>query len=302
MQDLTGELAAVGTSLCFAFGSIFFTFAGRDIGAQRVNRVRLLIATLIVGLIHWLAFGLLFPLNASSQELTWLGLSGIVGLVLGDMCLMQAFVLIGPRLSMLMMALAPVFSTIIAWLFLHEALDLQTSLGILLAVTGVIIVVSERSNSKSSSAAVGGQAYRTGLLLALGGSLGQAGGTVLSRLGVAGGIEPISASLIRLVVATVVLWMIALFGGKATETITALREKPRAGFKVLGGVIMGPVLGVWLSLVAVQRTSVGIASTLTSLTPIFLIPISYVVFRERITRQAVLGTLIAFAGTVFLFV
>lgn len=302
MQDFTGELAAVGTSLCFAFGSILFTFAGREIGAQPVNRIRLLMAACIVGAIHWLTFGQWFPVNASAQELTWLGLSGIVGLVLGDICLMQAFVLIGPRLSMLMMALAPVFSTIIAWLFLHETLDTQTSLGIVLAIIGVVVVVTERSNGGSASVAARGKAYKIGLLLALGGSLGQAGGTVLSRLGVAGGIDPISASLIRLVVATGVIWLIALLRRQARETLAAVQAKPRAGLGVLGGVVMGPVLGVWLSLVAVQRTSVGIASTLTSLTPIFLIPISYVVFKERITRQAVFGTLIAFAGTVLLFI
>ena len=302
MQDFTGELAAVGTSLLFAFGSILFTFAGREIGAMRVNRIRLLLAALIVALIHWLMFGQWLPQNASAEEITWLALSGIAGLVFGDMCLMQAFVLIGPRLSMLMMALAPVFSTIIAWLFLREALDMQTLIGIILAVIGVVIVVSERSNGRSSSVAASGRAYRIGLLLALGGSLGQAVGTVLSRLGLADDIEPISASLIRLVVAALVIWGIALLRRQARATIAAVREKPIAGLRVLGGTITGPVLGVWLSLVAVQRTSVGIASTLTSLTPIFLIPISYAVFKERITRQAVLGTLIAFAGTVLLFV
>jgi drug/metabolite transporter (DMT)-like permease len=138
-------------------------------------------------------------------------------------------------------------------------------------------------------------------LCALGGSLGQAGGTVLSRLGLAEGLEPLSASLIRLAVAALVIWAFALIRGQVGGTITALQARPRARLQLAGGVIVGPVVGVWLSLVAVQRTSVGIASALISLTPIFLIPISYVVFRERATRQAVVGTLIAFAGTLLLF-
>ncbi|MFN8449598.1 MAG: EamA family transporter [Anaerolineae bacterium] len=93
-------------------------------------------------------------------------------------------------------------------------------------------------------------------------------------------MEPLSASLIRLTVASVVIWVIAFVGRRAGATITALRQHPRAGLRLTGGAVAGPVIGVWLSLVAVQRTSVGIASTLTSLTPIFLIPISYVVFRS----------------------
>lgn len=301
MHNFTGEVAALGTAICFAFGSTLFTLAGREIGAQRVNRVRLLLAALLIAAIHWLIFGQVLPAAPSADSVGWLALSGIVGLVLGDMCLMQAFVLIGPRLSMLVMALAPMFSTIIAWVFLQETLDTGTLLGIILAVFGVIMVVVERPNGSASSIAAAGRAYRIGLLCALGGSLGQAGGTVLSRLGLAEGLEPLSASLIRLAVATIVMWGIALVGGQVGGTIVALRERPRARLRLVGGTVAGPVIGVWLSLVAVQRTSVGIASTLISLTPIFLIPISYVVFKERVTRQAVVGTLIAFAGTVLLF-
>lgn len=302
MQDFTGEIAALGTALFFAFGSTLFTFAGRAFGSQWVNRVRLLLATVLIGLLHWLILGHLVPQGVSTESLSWLGISGIVGLVLGDMCLMQAFVMIGPRLSMLMMALAPMFSTIIAWLFLNETLDGQTVLGIVLALAGVVIVVGERAGEGRTSVAVTGRAYRIGLLFGLGGSLGQAGGTVLSRLGLAEGLEPLSASLIRLTVATIVIWAFALLRGKVRGTVSTLRAKPRAGLQLAVATVAGPVVGVWLSLVAVQRTSVGIASTLSSLTPIFLIPVSYVVFKERVTRQAVVGTIIAMIGTALLFV
>jgi len=54
--------------------------------------------------------------------------------------------------------------------------------------------------------------------------------------------------------------------------------------------------------VAVQNANIGVASTLSSLTPIFLIPISYFMFKERATKQAVVGTVIAIVGMVLLFV
>jgi drug/metabolite transporter (DMT)-like permease len=302
MQDFTGEIAALGTALFFAFGSTLFTFAGRAFGSQWVNRVRLLLASLMIAIVHVLLLGYLVPQGVSTESLGWLSISGIVGLVLGDMCLMQAFVMIGPRLSMLMMALAPMFSTVIAWLFLNETLDGQTVIGIILAVAGVIIVVTERTTAGRTSVAVSGREYRIGLLFGLGGSLGQAGGTILSRLGLAAGIEPISASLIRLTVATVVIWIIAFLRGQAGGTFSAIQAKPRASLQLVAATIAGPVIGVWLSLVAVQRTSVGIASTLSALTPIFLIPISYFVFKEHVTRQAIFGTIIATIGTVLLFI
>src|SRR5512145_1333270 len=105
-MGFVGELAALGTSLCFSFGSTLFTLSGRAMGSALVNRVRLLIAALLVMLLHILTFGQVLPLDAGTGPWFWLGLSGLVGFVLGDAFLFQAFVLIGPRLSMLMMALA----------------------------------------------------------------------------------------------------------------------------------------------------------------------------------------------------
>jgi drug/metabolite transporter (DMT)-like permease len=58
---------------------------------------------------------------------------------------------------------------------------------------------------------------------------------------------------------------------------------------------------VWLSLIAVQNAPVGVASTLTSLTPVFLLPLGWLFFKERITQRAVVGTALAVAGTAILF-
>jgi drug/metabolite transporter (DMT)-like permease len=64
---------------------------------------------------------------------------------------------------------------------------------------------------------------------------------------------------------------------------------------------VGPFLGVWLSLIAIQRTEVGVASTLMGLSPIFLLPIGYLVFSERFGWRAVSGTMIAMVGVWLLF-
>src|SRR5678816_2372960 len=121
-----GELAALGTSLCFSLSSILFTSSGRELGSILVNRTRLLLAILLVIVLHTILYGQPLPLDAGNERWFWLGLSGFVGLALGDSSLFQAFILIGPRLSMLMMALAPVMSVILAWVFLGEALSPMT--------------------------------------------------------------------------------------------------------------------------------------------------------------------------------
>lgn len=296
MESYLGELAALSTSLTFAFGSSMFTLAGRKISSIVVNRVRLIFATLFLIATHWVMLGTLLPLDAEPERWLWLGLSGIVGLVLGDIFLFQAFVLIGPRLSMLMMGLAPVIAALQAWIFLGETLSKGQIFGILLTLAGIGWVVLE-GNGKNGDDRV----YGRGILLGLGGAIGQATGFVLAKNGLGGEFSPISANLIRMLAAVILLWGITFFQKEASSTFTALIKNKKGFLLTIGGAFTGPFLGVSLSLFALQRVEVGVASTLTSLTPIFLLPISYFLFKERFGWGAVAGTLVAMAGVAALF-
>ncbi|MFW5691159.1 MAG: DMT family transporter [Chloroflexota bacterium] len=293
-----GQVAALGTAISFSFGSTMFTLAGRMVGSPLVNRMRLLIALPLVMLLHLVATGNLLPLDAELERWFWLGLSGVIGLALGDAFLFQGFVMIGPRLSMLVMALAPVLSTIMAWLFLQETLTALELAGIVVTIAGIAWVISERGSTRDNIAP---RAYIIGLLFAFGGAMGQAGGLVTSKVGLEGDFLALSGNLIRLSMATLAVWAFTVLRGGALRSFSRARQYPRALLLMSGGAFTGPVIGVWLSLIAVQRAPVGIASTLMALTPVFLIPISYVIFREKPTVRAILGTLVAFAGTALLF-
>jgi drug/metabolite transporter (DMT)-like permease len=299
MTEWVGLVAALATAVAFSFTATFFTIAGRELGSPLVNRTRLLIAVACIPILHWALLGRPLPTDAEPYRWGWLALSGVIGLALGDAFLFQAFVTVGPRLSMLVMALAPVIAAAIAWLFLGETLSGLEVLGIALALSGVAAVITEPS--RATGFAVVGD-YRLGLLYALGGAMGQAIGLVTSRLGLEGDFPTLSANLIRVLAAAVAIWAVTLLRGGGRSSFRALRRSPRALAPLTLGTLLGPVLGVWLSLVAVQRAPIGIASTLMSLTPIFLIPVARVVFGDEITRRAVAGTALAFAGTAILFV
>lgn len=299
MNDFVGEFAALGTSICFAFGSTLFTLSGREIGSPLVNRARLLMALVFIIILHWITLGSLAPIDAETSNWFWLGLSGLIGFVLGDALLFQAFVMIGPRLSMLMMALSPVFSVILAWIFLSEELSLQELLGIALAVGGVIWVVA---GDRLSIPDKPGRYYLIGILFGLGGAMGQAGGLVTSKIGLGDDFPALSGTFIRLLIATIIIWTFTTFRGLTISSFKTLAAHPRAVRFMTGAVISGPVLGVWLSLIAVQNAAVGIASTLSSLTPIFLLPVGFLVFGEKIGFRAVIGTLLAIVGTALLFI
>ncbi len=324
---LVGELAALLTSLCWSFTSTFFTLAGRLVGSIVVNRIRLLLAVLFLVLTH-LLLGQALPLGAEPWRWFWFALSGFLGLVLGDAFLFQAFVWIGPRLSMLMMSTAPIFSTLLAWLFLGERLSAAQLVGIAVTVVGIAWVVFDRAGggeqgatgrrqesgrsvppvaAQSGSPTVveaGAPAHRSqmrlGLLFGVGAALGQALGYITAKKGLVGDFSALSGTLMRMIAAAAILWLITVVVGQVRPTFAALRRRPEAMKYILGGAFFGPFLGVTLSLVAVQRTAVGIASTLLALPPIFLLPISHFVFKERIGWGAIAGTLVAVMGVAIL--
>jgi drug/metabolite transporter (DMT)-like permease len=109
------------------------------------------------------------------------------------------------------------------------------------------------------------------------------------------------ANAIRMLAAAIFVWAWTAFDGQVSATFTALREKSQVlGWLALGA-LLGPVLGVSSSLLAVQHAEIGVASTLMALPPVIILPISYFVFKEKIGWQALLGTVLAIAGVAILF-
>lgn len=295
-----GEIAALVTAVCWALSSIFFTSTSKAIGALAVNRIRLVFAVVFLLITHTVLTGQIIPFGAEPYRWLWLGLSGVIGLILGDTLLFQAFKLIGNRLGTLIMAGVPVLSGIGAWLFLNEQLALQDILGIIVCVSGISLVVLERG-SRSSTHPSSPRQYTLGLLCALGGALGQAGGLVLAKIGLAGDFPSISGVMIRMLTAAVVMWIVTLFAGQAKDTLSKLRQSPQVARSLLAGSLVGPFIGVWLSQIAVQHSYIGISSTLMALTPVVMLPIARWYYHEIISPRALIGTLLALAGVAVIF-
>lgn len=294
-----GELAALATSFFFSVGPTFFTLAGRLVGSVVVNRSRLVVAFGYLLIVHLALYGTLLPLDAEPDRWFWLGLSGLIGFVLGDAALFQAFIVIGTRLTMLIFTVNPIIASLLGWLFLEESLSPTQILGMLITLSGIAWVMLERNNSVQRELTP--KAYTTGILLAVLAGAGQAIGAVTAKLGLYGDFPPLSGQIIRISVAMVGIWVLTFISGKARSTLQALKDQPKAVKYILVASFLGPFLGVFFSLVAIQNTHVGIASTLMSLQPVFLIPIGYYFFKETISVRSIIGTLIAITGVAIIF-
>ena len=299
MTSHVGEWAALATSVCWSASAVFFGVASRRVGSLVVNRTRLVLASIFLVTTHVLVFRSIVPLDAPPERWFWLGLSGIIGLALGDALLFQAFIDIGPRLGMLLLSTSPVLSALLAWAFLGEGISWMAWAGILVTVGGVVWVVLGRDRSEASAPT---HRYAQGIGFALGSAACQAIGLILSKQGLVGNYPALSGVVIRMLTATLAILLLTILQGQARSTVDRLRQDPRMLLPAFAGSIVGPFLGVWLSLVAVQRAQVGIASTLMALPPVFLVPIGWIVFKERFGWQAVAGTLVAIIGVAMLFI
>jgi drug/metabolite transporter (DMT)-like permease len=296
-MDLIGEVAALATSFFFAFTSLIFASAARLVGSQVTNRIRLIFALTYLVILNLILFREPLPFSTESSRWMWLGLSGIIGLSLGDSFYFQALISIGPRLGSLLLSLAPIFGSIIAWTFFGETLTALQITGIAIALAGIGWVVMSHKEPPNTPHGH----TRRGVLFGILAGLGQAAGLVLSKQGMFGEFSPIQANAIRMFTALLFTWAWTFIQGKAGVTIETLREKPGAIHLLALGALVGPVLGVSSSLLAVQHAVIGVASTLMALPPVILLPISYFVFKEKLGWQAVAGTILAIIGVAILF-
>jgi len=293
-----GQIAALGAATCWAFSSLAFEAAARRLGALTLNLIRLVFALGFLSVATWLVRGLPLPLDASAHAWRWLAVSGLIGFVFGDFCLFRAYVAIGPRLSMLMMALAPPLTAVLGWLLLGETLTGRTFLGMALTVTGIGLAVMEGG---SGGAGLDGRPRPAPRGLAFGfcGALGQAAGLVLSKIGMQGYPAALAATQVRVIAGILgYLLLFSVFRWWPRVAIAG-RDRRALGFASLGA-FFGPFLGVTLSLYAVRLTVAGVAASLMAMTPVIIIPLVWV-RGERVGVGGIAGALVAVAGVALLF-
>ena len=295
MSPHLGQLAALGAACCWSISALAFEEAGKRVGSFAVNVVRLVLAAALLALVGWTTRGLPLPTDASSHAWLWLGISGLVGFTFGDLCQFRAFVLLGPRLTTLMMGLAPPLTALIGWLLLGEVLHGRQLLAMGAILAGIAWAVGSRAATRDGS-----HPRLAGLLLAAGGALGQAGGLVLSKVGM-GDYDPFAATEVRI--------LAGLAGYVALTTVlrwwprvsAAVDDRRGLAFTALGA-FFGPFLGVTLSLVAVRHTLAGVAASLMATTPLLIIPLVVVLRRERVGVAGIGGAVLVVVGVALLFV
>ena len=297
MEIRIGELAALFTALCWTVTALAFESASRKVGSVAVNIIRLVMALVLLSLFSYLRRGMFFPMDATAYNWFWLILSGLAGFVIGDLFLFKSFTVIGSRLSMLVMTLVPPISALIGYFLMGELLTGLNMLGMLLTLSGIALVIFFRKKKNHQPV---DKIPVKGLLFAFGGAVGQAVGLVLSKYGM-GDYDPFSATQIRVIAGIVGFGIIVHFFRRWMAVGMATKNR-KAMLLMLLGATFGPFLGVSSSLIAVQNTATGIASTIMSITPILIIPPTLIFFKQKVSWQEFIGAVISVCGVALFFI
>lgn len=293
-----GEIAALGTALCWSFSSILFTFVAQRIGAVGINRMRLTFAILFLFAFHKLFLGEFIPSDLSLSGWSWLGMSGVVGLIVGDSFMYQGFRVFGPRKTILVASSTPIFSAILALFFLGEKLGHLQWTGIILTVAGIAWVVGFQASNNGEKKS--GNNNFTGTFMGAGAAISQAVSLVLVRKGMEEGVSILSVTLVRMLVAVVLLWLISLLRGKVIVHLKTVMNREIL-LRLSTGSFIGPFVGIFLSMIAIERAPVGVASAIMAVQPILMIPMAKFLLKDSPGHRGLWGAIFAALGTAILF-
>ncbi|MBE0648464.1 MAG: DMT family transporter [Bacteroidales bacterium] len=302
MIEHWGEIAALITAVFWTVTALAFEAAGKKIGSLVLNLLRLILGFFFLSFFTLFYRGYFFPVDATAEAWFYLLISGLIGFVIGDLCLFRAFILIGARVSMLIMSLTPPITALISWIILGETLTPQNWLGMIVTMAGISMVVlkkADRSVHKGMFNRIQIGFPLIGILLAFAGAVGQGTGLVLSKFGMQD-YDAFAASQIRILAGIFGFVLIFSFLRRWRDVVLAFTFR-KAMLQMSLGAFFGPFLGVSFSLIAVKYASAGVAATLMSIVPVLIIAPSAVFLKEKVTLKEIIGAVIAVGGVALFF-
>lgn len=298
---VSGLLAAAGTLVCWTAGTFSFLTASRRIDPALLNRTRLLLAAGSTGTLACLLHGLWpWDLVAGATPMAWLmlGLSGLVGLTIGDHTGFMALRILGARRQSVVTTIAPAVAAVFAWPILGEELTATSVIGMVLSIGGVMVAMG-RAAERDAVHRDGYGSFRQGVVLAVIAAACQGAGVVLAKLGMTN-VAPLHATFMRMTVGFASVYAVdKLRGARLRPMRQAFADRTGRNAMMLGA-FFGPTVGVTLSLVAVSTLDVAVAQTIFSMVPILVLVIAAVVQRERLHPTTIFGALVAVLGVVLL--
>jgi drug/metabolite transporter (DMT)-like permease len=294
---LIADVAAFGAAMAWSIGTLISVGPARQLGAFSFTRIRMTIVFFMLAAVAAIFGGWQ---TIRLEDIWILALSGFIGISLGDTALFSGLSRLGPRRNSMLFATNAPMSAVLAYFFLDEILNFGALVGCSLVMVGVIlsIIFGKRRDQVHQWEEVHGPLV-VGVGLGLMAGLCQAVGAILAKPTLEAGADPIAVSAIRVGVGALCLILATLTSGDR------MRAKVKMNLVLFGRVavsgFVGMGIGMSLLLFALARESTGIVMTLSSMTPVLVLPILWYMTRERPAFMAVVGAILSVVGTGFIF-
>ena len=287
------EILAALAALCWAVGSIFSANASSRMGAFAFTRWRLFFAlTLLWALAAFT--GQWRSLDGPAVGL--LVVSGLIGIFIGDTALFACMNRLGPRRSGVIFATHALFSVLLAWVFLGETLWGWTLAGSALLVSGVMVAIAwgRRTDERHAWEDTRG-GLLSGVLLGLLAALCQSVATLMIKPLMTQGIDPVAASAVRTSASFFAHLLLLWSGFRLARVQQPLTRQTLWHTWASAAVAMA--LGMTLILAALRNGQANLVGILSSLTPVLLLPLLWLIYKRRPAMGAWLGAVMAVLGT-----
>lgn len=288
-----GELAALTAAAIWAVSSTLYGQIGRQVAPLTLNLTKGLLA------IGYLIITMLLTgeqLMIAPAQWWPLLISGLIGIAWGDTFFFMALNSIGARLTLLINILSPVITALLASLYLGENLALVNYLGIALAVAGVAGVIFDRTKEDQA------KNYWQGVLWAVLSSLSNSIASICSRQAMlAGDLSPTVTTLVRLLAGTGGILLLMLSLKSRSGNVSSWRSLDRKMWLRLSLVaFFSTYLGISLQQAALKYTAAGIAQTINSTSPLFVLAYDWWQ-GAKISWRSILWAVVAIGGMSLLF-
>ena len=217
--------------------------------------------------------------------------SSATGIMLASATYFAAIYAAGPRLTALLFALAAPFAVIEGYLFLGETLGLWQGVGIALILVGIVLAIVTANDTHPDDAPR--RPLWQGITLGIITAIGQATGSLLARPAMESGAEPFTAMAIRSGLGAAFFVVLMVFPFARSARLPTAPEMRTVGMSAF----LGMFLGMSLMMAALTSGRVGIVSTLTSTTPILILPMIWYATRRAPAPGAWIGAALAVLGT-----
>ncbi len=291
-----GQLMALAAALSCALSSYLYNRMGERLTSDMIGYVRMLVAV-PMGVFLVLVFEGSFPHGCSLETYLIAFASGFIGFFLCDYCMFKAIVTLGARETSVIMTLNPAITAIMSLFLFSEKLSSNQVVGMIITVCGVLLMVLGEKNGKGDKNA---KVLKTGIICAFLAAFLQSVSDVSAKAALTD-IPSVSTNMLRLL-GGLGAWIVFGFSKRRDYLSQARTFRDwRYILMMLFSVLLGPVLGVTLTLGAMEIIPAGVVRSLSQTSPVFLIPVDLIIGRKRISMLSLLGTFVSVAGVVLLF-